>query len=96
MTLVTVENPFPKRDKHWVMHPKKTAKVAVIEFLMKDADNDQAKGIKVALFQDKGKLHIISFHVSAYSGFWRYTTTGYLNRKCLFRQLTAKLMKSCL
>ena len=78
------------------MYPKKTAKVAVIEFLMKDADNDQAKGIKVALFQDKGKLHIISFHVSAYSGFWRYTTTGYLNRKCLFRQLTAKLTKSCL
>ena len=93
---MTLTNPFPKQNEYWVLYPKKTAKVAVIEFLMKDADNDQAKGIKVALFQDKGKLHIISFHVSAYSGFWRYTTTGYLNRKCLFRQLTAKLMKSCL
>ena len=96
MTLVTVENPFPLRNEHWLMHPKKTAKVAVIEFLMEDTKLAQAKGLKVALFQDKGNLHIISFHVSAYSGFWRYTTTGYLNRKCLFRQLTAKLTKSCL
>ena len=96
MTLVTVENPFPLRNEHWLMHPKKTAKVAVIEFLMEDTKLAQAKGLIVALFQDKGNLHIISFHVSAYSGFWRYTTTGYLNRKCLFRQLTAKLTKSCL
>ena len=93
---MTLENPFPLRSDYWLLHPKKTAKVAVIEFLMEDTKLAQAKGLIVALFQDKGNLHIISFHVSAYFGFWRYTTTGYLNRKCLFRQLTAKLTKSCL
>ena len=68
MTLVTVENPFPKRDKHWVMHPKKTAKVAVIEFLMSNWDTT-GKGLRVHLIQDRGDLHIFSYFSLFCAGF---------------------------
>ena len=45
------------------MYPKKTAKVAVIEFLMLDEYDAEGGGISLALFQEKSELHIISFHI---------------------------------
>ena len=61
--LVTLENPFPKISAWWKLHPKKTAKVAVIEFLMLDEYDAEGGGISLALFQEKSELHIISFHI---------------------------------
>ena len=62
---MTLTNPFPKQNEYWVMYPKKTAKVAVIEFLMSNWDTT-GKGLRVHLIQDRGDLHIISFPILAY------------------------------
>ena len=60
---MTLENPFPKISGWWKLHPRKTAKVAVIEFLMVDEYGAQGDNISLALFQEKSELHIRSFHI---------------------------------
>ena len=57
---MTLTNPFPKKNEWWLLYPKKTAKVAVIEFLM--TNHGGGNGLRVHLMQ-KGNSSIISLHI---------------------------------